>query len=423
MSTREPPSRPADPCGSEPELMPAAEALARIEAAARPLGGCEEVALGEALGRCLAATVHAPADVPGHRNSAVDGFALRGAELPERGERRFRVLGTAFAGAPFAGEVTPGSTVRVMTGAVMPAGADTVVMQEEVRLEGDSALIGPGHRVGQNVREAGEDLRRGAPVLADGHRIGPAELGLLASLGMATVRVHRRVRVAFFSTGDEIRSLGEPLAAGEIYDSNRYTLHGMLARLGCERLDMGVVRDDPAAFRAAFAEAAAMADVVITSGGASTGEADYVAETLAALGQIGLWRIAIRPGKPLAFGRVGEALYFGLPGNPVAVMVTFYQFCQPALRRLAGERDPRPTPPLEATCTVALRKRRGRTEYYRAVLERDAEGRLTVRSTGRPGSALLHTMSDANCFIVLPAERGPVEPGERVEVQPFFGLM
>ena len=414
---------PTDCYEGDPTLLPVDEALRRIDAHVSTVSGDEQVALREALGRVLAESVVSPMDVPGHTNSAMDGYALAAADLPSSGDRRLTVLGTAWAGKPFAGTVAPGSCVKVMTGAVMPAGTDTVTMQEQVEVDGDDIVIGAGHKGGQNVRQAGEDITRGSVVLAPGKRILPAELGLLGSLGIERVTVKRRLRVAFFSTGDELRSLGESLQPGEVYDSNRYTLYGMLTRLGVDLVDMGVVRDDVEAVRDALLEAAKVADVVVSSGGASTGEADYIRETLATLGQVGFWRIAIRPGRPLAFGRVGEALFFGLPGNPVAVMVTFYQFVQPALARMMGETSAHPIPTAQATCVSPLRKKPGRVEVYRATLERDDAGRLTVRTTGKSGSGLLHTMSDANCFILLPEEGESVEPGEIVEVQPFFGLV
>jgi molybdopterin molybdotransferase len=305
----------------------------------------------------------------------------------------------------------------------MPAGTDAVVMQEHVELRVDAIRIGAGHRTGQNVRAAGEDLARGAVALNAGKRLTPADLGLLASIGLAEVAVHRRVRVAFFSTGDELRSIGEPLEDGAIYDSNRYTLYGMLAALGAEILDMGVVRDRRDAVRDAFRDAAAVADAIITSGGVSVGEADYVKETLEALGKVSFWQIAMKPGRPLAFGHVDGTAFFGLPGNPVAVMVTFYQFVQPALRRMTGE-DPVGAPPtFEARSLTRFRKQPGRTEFQRAIVEHDANGELVVRATGGQGSGILHSMSQANCFVVLPEEGGNVEPGMRVAVQPFFGLM
>ena len=410
-------------CYDVPGLLPAAEALARIEAHVGTLTESEEVDVREALGRVLAADVLSPIAVPGHTNSAMDGYAFAGSDLPSRGTRSFPVLGTAWAGKPFAGAVPAGATVQVMTGAVIPSGTDTVVMQEQVERVGDRATVRGGHKTGQNVRAAGEDLERGARVAREGKRIYPAELGLLASLGIARVPVRRRLRVATFSTGDELRSIGQPLDPGTIYDSNRYTITGMLDRLGAEVVDLGVVRDERAAIRGALVEAAERADVVVSSGGASTGEADYVREALGALGQVGFWRIAVRPGRPLAFGRVRDAVFFGLPGNPVAVMVTFYQFVQPALLRLMGQRPVEITPLVRAICRTRLRKKAGRVEYYRAVLARDPDGALVVRHTGKTGSGLLHTMSDANCFILLPEESASVEPGTEVDVQPFFALV
>ena len=413
----------------DPELLPVAEALRRIEAQARAVKGDEHVALRDALGRLVAEPVISPMNVPNHTNSAMDGYALAAADLPpEGGTRRLPVLGTAWAGRPYAGRFERGAAVRVMTGAVMPPGTDTVIMKERVEEHcagGDEAIVvGAGHRAGQNVRQAGEDIAIGDRVLAPGKRIMPAELGLLGSLGIAEVSVKRRLRVAFFSTGDELRSLGEPLEQpGEVYDSNRYTLYGMLTRLGVELIDLGVIRDEPDAVRGAFLEAARLGDVVISTGGASTGDADYIGETLARLGEVRFWRIAIRPGRPLAFGRVGDALFFGLPGNPVAVMVTFYQFVQPALLRMMGSADIEPNPTVRAVCQTRLRKKPGRVEIYRAILERDADGRPVVRSPGKTGSGLLHTMSDANCFIILPEDGESVEAGAEVEVQPFFGLI
>jgi molybdopterin molybdotransferase len=397
-------------------------ALARMGADIAPVAGEEKVALRSALGRVLAEEVLSQVNVPSHTNSAMDGYALGGDDLPDSGGAVLTVIGTAYAGTPYPGTVAGGRCVRIMTGAMMPAGTDTVVMQEHAERLDDSIRIDSGHRRGQNVRQAGEDLAAGQPALHTGQWIGPAELGLLASLGVAEVRVRRRLRVAFFSTGDELRSIGEPLGEGEIYDSNRYTLHGMLTRLGVEVLDMGVVGDTPAALRTAFGEAAAMADVVMTSGGVSVGEADYVKETLAELGRVDFWKIAMKPGRPLAFGRLGASTFIGLPGNPVAVMVAFYQFAQPLLRRLQGETDTDPVR-LTVPCLTALKKRPGRTEYQRGVLHRDTDGRLVVRTTGTQGSGILRSMSEANCFVVLGHDQGRVEPGDPVEVQPFQGLI
>ncbi len=417
---------PADCYQGDPELLAVTEALQRIDAQVESISGDERVALRDALGRIAAEAIISPMNVPGHTNSAMDGYALAGTDLPVDNTRRLPVLGTAWAGRPFDGRVLPGSAVRIMTGAVMPQGTDAVIMKEQVEElvdeQGEAIVVGGGHRAGQNVRQAGEDIAIGSRVLAAGKRILAAELGLMASLGIGEVSVKRRLRVAFFSTGDELRSLGEPLELSEVYDSNRYTLYGMLTRLGVELIDMGVIRDEPDAVRDAFREAARVGDAVISTGGASTGEADYIGETLARFGEVRFWHVAIRPGRPLAFGRVGDALFFGLPGNPVAVMVTFYQFVQPALLRMMGSSETHPNPTVRVSCGSRLRKKAGRVEVYRAILERDADGRPTVRSTGKTGSGLLHTMSDANCFIILPEDGESVEPGAEVEVQPFFGL-
>ncbi len=398
------------------------DALERIKGAVQPIRGNERIVLNAALGRTLAEPIHSPVDVPAFTNSAMDGYAVLGSDLPAEGSVALRVIGTSSAGHPFRGVLQTGQTVRIMTGAVLPQGADTVVMQEHVERDGEMAHIGAGHRIGQHVRHAGEDLAAGQAVLEPGRRLTPADLGSLASLGFGEVSVRRRLRVAFFSTGDELRSAGEPLAEGEIYDSNRYTLHAMLTRLGVEIIDMGVVRDRREAIEQAFHDAAAIADTVITSGGASVGEADYVSETLAKLGRVDFWKIAIKPGKPLAFGTVGDSLFFGLPGNPVSAMVTFYQLVQPALLLQMGQQGAAPLR-LRLPCSTDLKKRPGRTEFQRGLLQRDGEGRLTVAGCGAQGSHILSSMSRADCFIVLPADSAGVQAGELVEVQPFAGLV
>lgn len=416
-------STPTDARNPGPHRLSVEEARVRILARMHPVRGTERLALRGALGRVLARDMVSPIDVPAHTNAAVDGYALAAAELPGEGGKEFAVVGTAWAGRPYTGAVGRGECVHVMTGAPMPAGTDAVVLQEQIRLSGKRVAIGADAKSARNVRAAGEDLTRGGVALPAGKRIGPAELGLLASLGFAEVTVHRRPRVAFFSTGDELRSLGEPLAEGQIYDSNRYTLHGMLAGLGVEMLDMGVVRDEPEAVHHAFTEAAALADAVITTGGVSVGAADYVKQTLAALGEVAFWQVAMRPGRPFAFGRLGDAAFFGLPGNPVAVMVTFYQFVQPALRRMMGEPTPAPPPTLRARSTSRLKTRAGRTEYIRGIFQHDPHGELIVGSTGSQGSGILSSMSAANCLIVLPPESTGAEPGDIVDVVPFAGLV
>jgi molybdopterin molybdotransferase len=398
------------------------EARRRIFAEVATVQSRERVALRSALGRVLAEDMRSPINVPGHTNSAVDGYAFAARELPVTGDREYRVVGTAWAGRPFAGRVNAGECVRVMTGAPLPAGTDTVAMQEHVRVTGERVRIGAGYEAGLNVRAAGEDLARGDVALGTGKRLTPADLGLLASIGSAEVGVYRRLRVAFFSTGDELRSLGEPLGPGEIHDSNRYTLYAMLARIGAEILDLGVVRDRRDALRDAFMQASTVADAIVTTGGVSVGDADFVKETLAALGGVSFWQIAMKPGRPLAFGHIGPAAFFGLPGNPVAVMVTFHQIVQPALQRMMGEADAGAPPTFPVRCATGFRKRPGRTEFLRAVLARDAAGTLVVHLTGQQGSGVLRSMSIANCYVVLPEEAGDIEPGTLVEVQPFAGL-
>ncbi|MBI2310959.1 MAG: molybdopterin molybdotransferase MoeA [Betaproteobacteria bacterium] len=402
--------------------MPVAKARAYIREFLSPITGTERVAIRAGLGRVLAEDIVSPLDVPAHDNSAMDGYAVRFADLGDR-EITLKVAGTAFAGKTFAGELGLGEAVRIMTGAKIPEGADTVVMQEHVKAEGDRVTIGPGHRKGQNLRRAGEDLKAGQAVLAKGHALRPAELGLIASLGIGEVTVYRKLRVAFFSTGDELKSIGTALAEGEIYDSNRYTIYGMLHRLGCEIIDMGVVRDDPALLEKAFREAASMADVVITSGGVSVGEADFIKDLLEKLGEVLFWKIAMKPGRPLAYGRILGAHFFGLPGNPVSVMVTFYQFVRDALLVLQGRTDVTPLPTLRAVCTTPLKKAPGRTEFQRGFISQDASGKWVVRATGEQGSGILRSMSEANCFIILPDSQGNVAAGAEVEVQLMEGLI
>lgn len=403
-------------------LLSVAQALEYIRSSLVPVQGFEQRALRDALGRILAAEINSPIDVPPHANSAMDGYALRAADLPSDGETSLQLIGTALAGHPYNGTLGTGQCVRIMTGAKLPAGADTVVMQEDVRREGETIFVGSGHRPGAHVRLPGEDIATGQTVLSAGRQLTPADLGLLASLGIAEVKVMRRLRVAFFSTGDELRSLGEPLEEGQIYDSNRYTLYGMLHRLGVEIIDMGVVRDRREDIAQAFRQGAAVADVLLTSGGVSVGDADYVKETLEALGKVNFWKISMKPGKPLAFGLLGSTVFFGLPGNPVSSMATFYQIVQPALQQLMGQ-GATPMLHLRVPCVTQLKKSPGRADYQRGILECDASGQLTVRSTGPQGSHVLSSMSRANCFIVLPAESGNVEAGNLVEVQPFAGLI
>ena len=409
----------------DPNSMPVDRARTLIRQFLTPVTATERVHVRFALDRVLAETVVSPLAVPGHDNSAMDGWAVRFADLKADGETVLARIGESFAGKPYPGELGAGQAVRIFTGGVMPAGADTVVMQERAtQIEGAVRVAaGAVSKEGQNRRFAGEDLKQGQVVFEAGQPVHPAELGMLASLGINEVTVYRKLRVAFFSTGDELKSIGTALAEGEIYDSNRYTLYGMLVRLNCEILDMGVVPDVPEALENAFATAAASADVVITSGGVSVGEADFVKQLLDKLGEVLFWKIAMKPGRPLAFGRIGDAHFFGLPGNPVSVMVTFYQFVRDALLVLQGRHHVAPMPLFKAALAAPIRKVPGRTEFQRAILAQDGDGAWTVRTTGDQGSGILSSMSRANCFVVLPTATGNVAAGEQVDVQLLEGLI
>jgi molybdopterin molybdotransferase len=413
--------------GYDPNALPVARAQEFIARLVPRVQAVEQVAIRSALGRVLAHDLVSPIDVPANDNSAMDGYALRGSDLNPDADTTLAVAGTGYAGQAFGGEVPAGQAVRIMTGSVMPSGLDTVVPQEFTRSGSDGrVVIPPGIvRTGDNRRRRGEDLARGAPALAAGRVLRPADLGLIASLGQAEVPVRRRLRVAFFSTGDELRSIGEPLAEGCVYDSNRYTLFGMLTRLGVDLIDLGVVRDQPAALERAFTDAAACADAVITSGGVSVGEADHTKQIMARLGEVLFWRIAMRPGRPMAIGRIGGdagAILFGLPGNPVAVMVTFYAFVRDALLAMSGAASD-PLPLLRAASVAPLRKKPGRTEYQRGIVTADGAGGWQVRITGSQGSGILRSMSQANGMVVLHHDQGNVAAGELVDVIPFEGLI
>lgn len=412
----------------DPSALPVERAQAIIAAFVSPVQAIEQVALRTALDRILAVDIISPIDVPAHDNSAMDGYALRSSDLKTDQPTTLTVVGTALAGDATSAAVAAGACLRVMTGAVMPAGCDTVIPQEFTQVAGDGSIVFEAGvvRAGDNRRFAGEDLKAGTPALPAGLRIRPADLGLLASLGIAEVPVRRRLRVAFFSTGNELRSIGQPLDAGCVYDSNRYTLFGMLSRLGCDLIDMGVVRDDPASLEAALRSACENADAVITSGGVSVGAADYTKQIMATLGDVGFWKIGMRPGRPMAFGQItsnGKSAYlFGLPGNPVAVMVTFYFMARPGLLRMMGAADT-PLPLLQVRSQAPLRKKAGRTEYQRGILSYDAAGLPQVRITGAQGSGILRSMSEANCMVVLGDAQGNVAAGDLVSVMPFEGLV
>ena len=439
--------------GYDPQALAADDVLRFLAKLVAPVQEVSNVPLFEALGRVLAADVISPFDVPPHDNSAMDGYAFDGQQITDA-PLTLRVVGTAFAGKAWQGTVLPGQCVKIMTGAIMPIGLDTVAPQELVAVANQNITIPPKLlKPGDNRRHRGEDLMRGKPALLKGELLTPARLGLVASLGLETVPCYRQVKVAYFSTGDEILSLGEPPREGAVYDSNRYTVFGLLTRLGCQVIDLGVVRDDPAALEAAFTQAAAEADAIITSGGVSVGEADHTKATMKKLGDVAFWRIAMRPGRPMAVGRIekpvlepvpsiestsnpintGASSYennsdlngcilFGLPGNPVAVMVTFLAFVRPALLQMMGA-TPAPQPLLKARSQEAMRKKPGRTEYQRGLVSTAADGTLQVKTTGNQGSGVLSSMAEANGLIVLHHAQGNVAVGDAVDVLMFDGII
>ena len=403
-----------------PTDMSVMQAGQRIFAAIKPVMAVETRTLKAALDCVLHQTVISPIHVPPFDNAAMDGYAIKGACL-NHDRVVLQQVGTAFAGRPYTGRVADNECVRIMTGAVLPDDCDTVIMQEHVEIKDEKVIIHGAHKMGQNVRYAGEDIKMGSNVLLTGHRLCPADLGLLASLGIDKVMVRRPVRVAFLSTGDELQSISAPLVKGKIYDSNRYTLYGMLMRAHVEVIDLGVVPDQKEALKEALISASEQADVVITTGGVSVGEADYVKAVLAECGQVDFWHIAMKPGRPFAFGKIKQAAFFGLPGNPVSVMVTFYQFVLPALRQIGGEQIT-PIHTLTANCVSKIYKKPGRFEYQRGILFKDKAGNMHVKTTGEQGSGILRSMSMANCFILLDEACRDIAPGTSVTVQPFCGL-
>lgn len=402
----------------------AQQAIARF---ITPITDAEAVPLRQALGRVLAQDLNSPIDVPAHDNSAMDGYAFRGSDLG-RDDITLTIAGKAYAGHPYQGEVKPGECIRIMTGAVIPRGCDTVIPQELAKDASETSVTIPPNAVrpGANRRLAGEDLAVGSVALHKGRMLTPSDLGLVASLGIGEVKVMRKLRVAFFSTGDELRSIGQPLDEGCVYDSNRYTLHAMIERAGFDAIDLGVVRDDPAALEATLRKACGMADVIITTGGVSAGDADYTKDMMERLGDVMFWKVAMRPGRPMAFGQIAvdgkSALFFGLPGNPVAVMATFYFFARDAMFTLQGT-EPQKLPVIRAISSQAIRKRPGRTEYQRGVLDIDADGVAHVRLTGAQGSGILSSMSEANCMVLLSHDVGDIAAGQTVSATPFAGLI
>ncbi len=389
-----------------------------------PIQSAEKLPLRSALNRVLAEDIISSINVPGHTNSAMDGYAISGTDLPQQSPRFFKIAGTAFAGKKYSDLCSQDQCIRIMTGAAMPEGTDTVIMQEHVKhdTDGNTIIVDTGHKAGQNVRQAGEDIAIGTVVLKKGKLLTPADIGIISSLGIGELHIKRRVRVAFFSTGDELRSIGDgydkSLSAGEIYDSNRYSLHAMLQRINVEIIDMGVVRDNEKSIENAFFQASKMADIIITSGGVSVGDADYIKPVLRKIGNLNFCKIGMKPGRPVTFGQIQDSNFFGLPGNPVSVMITFYQFVQPAIQYLASGNIQLPLS-LKATCTSQLYKRSGRFEFQRGIFSQSTDGSLAVEKTGQQGSGVLTSMSRANCFILLEEKSKGVNPGEAVTIQPF----
>ncbi len=407
----------------DPNSMSVAKARLYIRDYLNPITESELIDLLSSLGRILATDILSPANVPNYDNSAMDGYAFNADDIKLNASTELTIIATVFAGKAFDGTLAAGECVRIMTGGAMPKGSDTVIMQERVQCEANIIRFTEAPKRTMNVRYAGEDLKLGQVVLTSGHLMRAADLGLFASLGIAKIPVYRKLKVAFFSTGDELASVGQSLETGQVYDSNRYTLHGMLTRMGVEVIDMGAIPDNPDLLQSTLLTASQIADVVISSGGVSVGEADYMKLLLTKHGQVVFWKIAMKPGRPLAYGKVGNAHYFGLPGNPVAVMVTFYQFVREAMLVLMGQPQPTPLPVFNVECTENIKKMTGRTEFQRGVLFADKDGIWKVKPTGAQGSAILSSMSLANCFIVLDEATGNLSAGALVQVQILDGLV
>ncbi|WP_419206146.1 molybdopterin molybdotransferase MoeA [Photobacterium leiognathi] len=404
-------------CCDVPGLMPVETAINNILEQVSPLTKTSTVALADAMGLVLAQDILSPINVPPFANSAMDGYALRAEDLASTDT--LVLAGKSFAGIPFEGECQTGQCIRIMTGAEMPAGTDTVIMQEETAVDGDNITFNIKPKANDNARPIGDDVSLGETVLVTGTRLTAREMPLLASLGIAQVETFHRPKVAFFSTGDELRPVGETLEAGQIYDSNRYGIRALLEKFGCEVLDLGIIPDCPEKLRDAFLKGSTEADVLITSGGVSVGEADYTKDILDQEGQIGFWKIAMKPGKPFAFGKINNAWFCGLPGNPVSAMLTLYQLVQPMLAKLAGNSQYQPPVRVKAKATTLFKKRPGRTDFQRGIYSINAEGQFEVATTGNQGSGAFSSMHLANCFVVLEQERGRVQAGEDVTIEIF----
>jgi molybdopterin molybdotransferase len=408
----------------QPDRLTAAEALELLKVRVGPVVDRESVPLAEAYGRILAEPLVSPRDVPGFDNVAVYGFAFAHADLaPDRPTRLELGPGRAAAGHPFAGRLAPGAALRVLTGAAMPAGADTALMQEDVELDGGVVVIPPGVKCGANRRRAGEDVRAGQVALERGTRLRPQDVGVAAALGRAALEVYRPLEVALLSTGDELREPGAPLEPGATYDANRTILLGLLRGLGCRVTDFGILADRAEAVTKALRRASAGADAVITSGGVSRGDEDHVVRTVDRLGRLHFWQIAVKPGRPLAFGRLGRAVFVGLPGNPVAAVICFLRFARPLLVALGGGRWPEPRAFLVPAGFV-MKKKPGRREYLRARLVAGADGRTVAQRIEREGSGILTSLVEADGLVEVAEDTTRIEPGDLVEFVPFseFGV-
>lgn len=406
-------------CCDAPGLMPLEVALEKLHSSVECVARTETVSIDKALDRVLAEDIVSSILVPGYDNSAMDGYAVKAADLAD--SDCLLQVGKSFAGAPYLEELQSGQCVRIMTGAEMPAGADTVVMQEKTHPKGNSIFFESSPKTGDNVRLAGNDITIGDKLLNSGKRLGPTDIGLLASLGLHRIKVYTPIKVGLFSTGDELRLPGQALERGCLYDSNRFVVAAMLQRLGCDVMNLGIIKDDPESLKQAFEKACSECDAVISSGGVSVGEADYTKEILDELGEINFWKLAIKPGKPFAFGHIGEGnkhtTFFGLPGNPVSATVTFHQLALPCLQIMSGETKTEPLT-LSLPVNTKLKKRPGRTDFQRGQLQITQEG-LIADSSGSQSSGMLTSMTHSNCYIVLENERGSVESGETVTVVPY----
>lgn len=407
----------ADP--TDPESISVACALSQIDSHTQPLQQSELLPVRDCLGRICSEAIRSTINVPGHANSAMDGYAIAFADLEDGQLSTFAEIGCAYAGKGLNITCESGQCIRIMTGAIIPQGCDTVIIQEQAEPRDDGLIVVDScHRLGENIRYAGEDIKQGDVVLKQGDKIGPADLGVLASLGVSELNVFRKPVVAFMSTGDELVSIDKPLEKGQIYDSNRYTLYGMLAQLEVDRVDLGVIRDDFDSIRSALIDAAQKADLVITTGGVSVGQADFIKTVLEDIGQPEFWKIAIKPGRPLTFGKLNDSLFIGLPGNPVAVMVTFNHFVIPAIRKLSGALSTQ-VPVVWAASTEKMRKRAGRMEIQRGIASLNDNNLWQVCKTGKQGSGILTSMSQGNCFILLREQNDGVDIGDLVEIQLF----